>query len=367
LNTVLIVGATGLIGQAALEHFTALPDWKVVAISRRTPELPTQRAFRHLPLDLTDTRACREAAAQLREVTHVIYTAVAEKPGLVQGWLDVHLMHTNLGMFAQLLNPLCETARGLRHVTLLQGAKAYGAHAGWVMPLPAREQAARVSHENFYWLQEDHLRATATTHGFSWTIFRPQVVVGAAWGAAMNPLLALGAYAAIRHAERQPFSFPGGALQVGELVDAQLLAEAFQWAAESPNARQQTFNITNGDVFAWREAWPILADAFGLPVGAAQPLRLAEYLPSRSAIWDELVVRERLRPLTLAQFVGESHHYADILLRPDAPSRSRPALLSTIKLRLAGFSSCRDSEACVRRWIAELQDRRLLPTRVAQI
>jgi nucleoside-diphosphate-sugar epimerase len=363
VNTILIAGATGVIGQAALEYFAAAPDWSVIAISRRTPELPGEPTFRHLPLDLTDARACRLAATQLIDVTHVIYTAVAEKPGLIQGWRDPGQMQVNLGMLTHLLEPLCNSAKGLRHVTLLQGAKAYGAHAGVVMALPAREDAPRVPHDNFYWLQEDFLRATASTRRFDWTIFRPQVLIGAAWGAAMNPLLPLGAYAAIRREEGRPFSYPGGALQLGELVDAQLLAEAFEWAIKSPAAHGQTFNITNGDVFSWREAWPALADAFGMPVGPDERLRLADYLPARSALWDRVVAREGLRPLSLAQFLGESHHYADILLRPDAEATGRPGLLSTIKLRQAGFAVCRDSDASLRDWIARLQARRLLPPR----
>lgn len=39
----------------------------------------------------------------------------------------------------------------------------------------------------------------------------------------------------------------------------------------------------------------------------------------------------------------------------------RPVLLSTIKLRQAGFHECRDSEVSLRRWIRELQVRRLIP------
>ena len=38
------------------------------------------------------------------------------------------------------------------------------------IPIPARERAARDDHENFYWLQEDYLRAKAADQGFTWTI-----------------------------------------------------------------------------------------------------------------------------------------------------------------------------------------------------
>jgi len=37
-RTVLVAGASGLVGFAAARHFARLPDWKVIAVSRRLPE-----------------------------------------------------------------------------------------------------------------------------------------------------------------------------------------------------------------------------------------------------------------------------------------------------------------------------------------
>lgn len=357
MNTVLVVGATGVIGEAALARFAATPGWRPIALSRRKPTLEAA----HLPLDLTDAAACRAACAELGAVTHVVYAAVAETPGLVAGWRDAEQMQLNLRMLQNLLEPLSAAAPGLQHVTLLQGAKAYGAHVGHLAPIPARERAPRDAHENFYWLQEDYLRALAAERGFAWTIFRPAIVVGAAWGAAMNPLLPLGAYAALRRQEGLPFSYPGGVAQISEIVGADLLAEAFVWAGEAAAACGETFNITNGDVFCWRDAWPAIAAALGVELGPDEPLRLSEYLATRGEAWGALVRRDGLQPLGLAQFLGESHHYADVLLRKDAQAIGRPTLLSTVKLRQAGFGACRDSEDSVRGWIGELQARRLLP------
>ncbi|CAN7544088.1 SDR family oxidoreductase [Phenylobacterium sp. LjRoot219] len=359
MNTVLVVGATGVVGEAALAHFAASPGWTPIAVSRRRPA--ALGALRHLPLDLADPEACRAACAELGAVSHVVYAAVAEKPGLVAGWRDAAQMQLNLRMLQNLLGPLSEAAPGLAHVTLLQGAKAYGAHVGHLAPVPARETAPRDPHENFYWLQEDYIRELAARRGFAWTIFRPAIVVGAAWGAAMNPLLPLGAYAALRREEGQPFSYPGGVLQISEIVGADLLAEAFAWAGTAGAARHETFNITNGDVFAWRDAWPALAAAFGVEAGPDEPMRLSEYLSARAALWDGVVRREGLQSLALDAFLGESHHYADVLLRRDVETIGRPTLLSTIKLRQAGFAGCRDSVDSVRRWIGELQARKLLP------
>ncbi len=359
-KTALIVGATGVVGEAALAHFAAAEDWNAIAISRRTPEAVSAGHFVHFRLDLSDASACAKACSQFADVTHVIFAAVAEKPGLVSGWRDREQMERNLAMLQNLVDPLSDCAN-LQHISLLQGAKAYGAHVGHIPPLPAKESALRDVHENFYWLQEDYIRQKAADKKFSWTVFRPQVIIGAAFGVAMNPLLPVAVFAAIRREEGKPFSYPGGAIQIAELVDSSLLAEALDWAATAKTARNEIFNFTNGDVFAWRDAWPALANALGVPMGPDEPMHLAQYLMDRVEIWEQIVKREGLRPIPLPEFLGQSHHYADMLMRRDAHSIGYPTLLSTIKIREAGFSRCRDSLESLRLWISELQRRRLIP------
>jgi nucleoside-diphosphate-sugar epimerase len=362
MNTVLIVGATGVIGEAALAHFAMADNWNAIGLSRRTPEpICDPASFSHIPLDLLDAAATREACNSLNDVTHVIYAAVAEQAGLVSGWHDTQQMQTNLTMLNNLLEPLSKSATNLQHVSLLQGAKAYGAHAGHITPVPARENASRVQHKNFYWLQEDYLQEVSERTGLSWTIFRPQVVVGSTSGVAMNPLLAFAAYAAIRKEEGKPFSFPGGVLQLAEIVDAGLIAEALEWAATAQPAKAQTFNITNGDVCAWRELWPTLAMEFDIELGPDEAMPLATYLLKRNLLWQHIAKRNNLKNNNLKNFLGESHYYADILLRANSQSIQHPILLSTIKLRQAGFSACRDSESVIIKLISEMKDRRLIP------
>ena len=155
-KTVLVAGATGLVGYAALKHFAADPDARVIALSRRTPP---GFSGRHVSLDLTDPAACRAAAADLRDVTHLVYAALFELPGLVEGWRNDEQIVTNDRMLRNLLDCLMQAAPDLRHVTLLQGTKAYGVH---VRPLrvPAREGRSEMHEQpNFYWAQEDYLRA----------------------------------------------------------------------------------------------------------------------------------------------------------------------------------------------------------------
>src|SRR5271170_1824803 len=172
---VLIAGASGLIGYAAVRLFSQLDDWEVAAVSRRAPAASGRATF--IPVDLLDTARCREVFSKMSDVTHLVYAAVNEKPGLLEGWLEREQMERNLSMLKNLFEPLEKAAKNLRHVSLLQGTKAYGAHLGPIA-IPARERSPRHPHENFYWLQEDFLRAKQQGKSWYWTILRPQLVVG---------------------------------------------------------------------------------------------------------------------------------------------------------------------------------------------
>lgn len=357
----LVAGASGLVGTAAVDAFLRA-DYDVIAVSRRRPEIDSEQQFRHLPLDLRDADACRAVASELRDVTHLAYAAVFEKPGLVQGWFERDQMDTNLAMLRNLLDPLRASATGLRHVSLLQGTKAYGAHHHPI-PVPARERAPRDPHENFYWLHEDHIREAAAADGWTFTIWRPQLIVGPNHGVVMNLPPVIGAYAAIRREERLPFSFTGGASWVWEAADTRLIADAMVWAAESPNAAGETFNVTNGEVFEFRALWPSFAEELGVEVGPDEPLSIAQYLPAKADVWDRIVATHGLRPIAMSELVGESHHYADVCFAYGAEVAPPPTFLSTVKLKQAGFCGTYDTEESFRHWFRVLIERKILPPR----
>lgn len=361
-GTLVIAGASGIVGRAALLHFAARPGWRVIGASRRRPDVDVGE---HVSLDLTDRRTCERLLSAMSDVTHVVYAALFEKPGLFRGWQEQDQMRTNLDMLRNFMEPLEAAAPGLVHVSLLQGTKAYGAHVR-PMRVPGKEREPRVAHENFYWLQEDWLRARQAGKRWSFTIWRPPLVVGHAFGAPMNVLSALGIYAAIRKAQGRPFSWPGGVCGPIDAVDTRLLAQAFEWATDgigrvNPAAVNETFNVTNGDVLVFRNAWPALADAFGMEVGDDEPQRLAETLPAQAHVWDEVVVRHRLRAPDLQAFAGDSLLYADVFFNAGATAPPPPTFLSPIKLRQAGFHACMDSEDMLVSWVRELQRLRVLP------
>lgn len=358
--TVAIFGASGLVGAAAAGSFLRAGE-RVLAISRRQPELLGSGDPEHLPLDLTDAGATRDALAARSDITHVVYAAVHELPDLVRGWRDHEQMAINLQMIRNSLLPIIATG-ALQHVTLLQGTKAYGAHLHPIR-VPSREREPRDRHENFYWLQEDFVREQSQRNGFAWTIFRPPLIVGPTHGVAMNLVPVIGAYAALRAAEGLPFTYPGGPSYVAEAVDTDLLADALVWAAQAPTARNEHFNISNGEVFQWRDLWPAFAEELRVETGPDEAFRISEYMLSRSGLWDEIVRERGLRALTLEALVGRSHRYADFQFAAGAQSPPPPALLSTVKLREAGFHGVRDTEESFRRWFRVLEERKVLPRR----
>jgi len=317
--------------------------------------------FDHVSTDLTDASACAALVAELPPVTHLVYAAVAEAPGLVSGWQDAELIEQNVRMLRNVLDPLVGGG-ALRHVSIMQGGKAYGAHLHPVT-VPLRESSPRDPHANFYWLHEDFTREQAARHDFSFTVWRPQILFGSAPGAAMNPAAAIGAYAAICRERGLPFALPGAAESLWEAVDADLFAEAILWAATSDAAADETFNFTNGDLFVLRHAWPELAASLGLdPAGEAPPCFAAFFAePQNRKAWRDLAAREGLLLDDLDALLGQSHHYLDLLTNARVAGKAVPMVVSTIRVRQAGFNQCIDSLVSLRRQLAGMADLRLLP------
>jgi nucleoside-diphosphate-sugar epimerase len=357
---ILVAGATGLVGHAALKHFATVEGCDVVAVSRRKPD--ETYGARWFPLDLADRAACETLAAEFAGVTHLVYAALHERPGLVAGWREEEQIRINDQMLRNLMAPLERAASGLRHVALLQGTKAYGVH---VRPLavPARENRSEMHEQpNFYWNQERFLRERQQGKGWSWSILRPVLIVGDSVGSAMNVIPALGVYAAfMRRAGKTKLDYPGGVGRVAQAVDADLLARALAWSGEAGAARNEIFNVTNGDVFVWPNVWPAIADALGFEPGDHVPLALDREIRPRVGDWAEIRAAQGLRSGTLKEFVGLSFEYADYTMGYGRTEPGPAAIVSTIKLMQAGFTEVMDTEAMFRKCFAEMQEKGLLP------
>jgi nucleoside-diphosphate-sugar epimerase len=329
---VVVAGATGLVGNAALRHFGASGGCDVVALARRKPR--ELYGARHVPIDLGDPAQCLRAAAELQGASHLVYAALYEAPSLVDGWRDPNQIRTNDLMLRNLMAALEPVAPQLRHVALLQGTKAYGVH---VRPLivPAREGRSEMYEQpNFYWAQENFLRELQQGKGWHWSILRPVLIVGLAMGGAMDLIPPLGVYAAMLREQGRPLDYPGGAARVSQAVDVDLLARAIAWSGEATAARNEVFNVTNGDVFTWENVWPAIADALGMKPGDTVPLSLAQEYPKWIAPWDELRRKHGLISPDLEDFVGLSFQYADYSMRHGQTQSGPPSIVSTVKINV---------------------------------
>ncbi|KAI9029236.1 short-chain dehydrogenase/reductase sdr [Hyaloraphidium curvatum] len=375
---VVIAGVSGLVGHAAAERFAAA-GFDVVGVSRRVPTDLDKPGITLLSVDLTDAQKVADALGKIDGVTHVVYAALLEKPGLFEGWIDEDQIELNGTMLRNFFEPLAaKNGSSIKHVSLLHGTKAYGIHHPSLgyndVHIPLRERDPRRPHRNFYFVQEDYLHERQKQgDAFALTVWRPTVIYGDAggFGANMNPVPAIAVYAALLREKGEPLHKPwadDGSHNLQEAVDADLVADALVWAADAPSAAGGTFNLTNGDVFLWPMVWPAIAETLGMEVGEHRPFSFAKDLPQQDAEWAAIVKKYSLRaPPSIMDFVGlNSLVYSDMLLGGGRRQYAVPALNSTIAARKAGFGECMDSEDMFRKWFGLLVERNLLPAAPAK-
>ena len=354
---ILIVGARGPVGWNVMEHFANnCSDWKVVGTSRRAPVTGTKADY--ICVDLLDWEATKAAFASLGDVTHIVYTAVLDKPEMVAGYTDLDHVATNLRMFKHALEAVELTGAPIENVTLMQGTKAYGVHLA-PMKVPARERDPMHMPPSFYHSQQDYLFEHQQGRAWSWTIYRPQIVCGICPGAPLNLVSSVGVYCLISRELGLPLRFPANPYAgVVEVIDARIIARAIEWGMNTPQtAANEIFNLANGDVVDWNNLFARLARHFGMELDRPQPLSLAAMMVDKAPVWDRIVRKYGLEPLSYADVMG-SWQAVDFVLRMG--NASPPPICSTIKLRKAGFHDCCDSEDMFIDYISELQAMRHL-------
>lgn len=328
-GAVLVAGAGGVIGLHAANEF-ARAGFRVRGVSRRpVPDVD----WPHLPVDLLDADGARKGLRDAADTEVLVFGAYIERP------TSAELSEVNVALLRNTLDGLDAVGAPLRHVTLYQGGKAYGAHLGY-FNTPAKERDPRLVQPNFYYDQEDVLREVAAQRGFDLTVLRPEGVVGYAVGNPMNLLMVIAVYAAICRELGQPLRFPGTLPAYDALyqvTDAELLARATVWAAGEPRAAGQVFNITNGDQIRWRHLWPVFARHLGMDYAEPQPVPLSDAMPQHRELWETLVARHGLRTTPYEHLVGWD--FGDFLFRSEFDN-----VTSTVKARQAGFADCLDTE-----------------------
>ena len=263
----LVLGATGVTGRSILRHLARLPEWDVVAVSRRTPDF--EGRYTHLALDLLDADACRARLGQLREVTHIFFAAYLERPG----WAE--MVAPNLAMLRNVLDAVEPAAASLQHVNLMHGTKWYGNHLG-SFPTPAGRTIRGTCRPTSTTTSRTSSPSGSAGKRWTWSAARPHGICGFAVGTPMNLVMVIGVYAAICRELGVPFAHPGTAgnyRALYQVTDAEHLARAVVWMATEPRCANEAFNITNGDLFRWERSGrgsPTISACRSVPSGTSR-------------------------------------------------------------------------------------------------
>jgi nucleoside-diphosphate-sugar epimerase len=173
----------------------------------------------------------------------------------------------------------------------------------------------------------------------------------------MNIALVIGVFAEISRALGIPLRFPGtekAFRQLVQVTDSGLLARASVWAATSPNASGEAFNVTNADVFRWERMWEDIASHLGLATASPVPLTLARHMADKSPLWREIAARHGLAEPDLAKLVGWG--FGDFIFHTESD-----VISDVNKIYRFSFTERMDSAASLIAAIDSLKRQRVLP------
>ena len=349
----LIVGSSGIVGQNLATLLVAHGEWEVHGLARRPL---VQEGVAPIAADLQDPASLRAALGGLLP-TQVFLTT----------WLrqatEKENIRVNAGMVRNLLDAV-RPAKSVEHVALVTGLKHYlgpfeSYGKGLLPETPFREEQPRLEVENFYYAQEDEVFAAAARDGSSWSVHRPHTIIGYALGNAMNMGVTLAVYASLCKETGMPFTFPGSRVQwesLTDMTDATQLADHLLWAATTPAARNEAFNVVNGDVFRWKWMWRRLAGYFGIEPApfptALAPLeaQLADAAPN----WRALASRHGLVEADINALVSAWHTDADL-------GRPIEVVTDMSKSRRLGFTGYRATDQSFFDLFDKLRSARVIP------
>lgn len=351
-KTALVVGSSGIVGSATADLLVR-EGWTVLGLARHPV---AQQGVIPLAADLQDAASLGAVLAYHRPDAVFIATWSRQAS-------EAENIRVNAAMIRNLLDAL-RPAGSVAHVALVTGLKHYlgpfEAYGKGVLPAtPFREEQGRLDVENFYYAQEDELFSAAARDGFGWSVHRPHTIIGKAVGNAMNMGTTLAAYAALCRETGRPFRFPGSSAQwngLTDMTDARLLARHLLWAALTPQARNQAFNVVNGDVFRWSWMWARIADWFGLTPAPfdGEILPLAVQMAQDGPLWHKLARREGLAEDDLSRLATPWHTDADL---------GRPVEVVTDmgKSRKLGFTPYQPTDEAFFELFTRLRADRLIP------
>ena len=276
-----MIGVTGIVGNS-LAEILPLSDtpggpWKVYGVARRPrPNWNKDYPIEYIQCDVSNPNETKTKLSQLTDVTHIFYVTWASQPTEAQN------CETNGIMFCNVLHAVIPHAPNPKHICLQIGIKHYTGPFETFGKIkyhtpPFTEDMSCLNVPNFYYTLEDILFEEAKKReDLTWSIHRPSTIFGFSPYSLMNIIGALCVYAAICKHEGFLLKFPGNKESWEYCYvasDADLIAEQQIWAVMDPNARNEAFNCSNGDVFKWKHLWKDLAGQFGIGIMGLRRVR----------------------------------------------------------------------------------------------
>jgi hypothetical protein len=121
--------------------------------------------------------------------------------------------------------------------------------------------------------------------------------------------------------------------------------------------------VTNGEIFTWRDVWEPIAETLGVESAADTPRKLAEFLPHYADVWPRIVAKHGLRPFTMMDVLGQSHFVADFSFSYGVETMPPPVVMSSIKIKQAGFTETCDTEHSICDWLDVMVQQKVIPGR----
>ena len=353
-NIALVVGASGIAG-SNLAAMLISQGWETYGLARN-PNHEIE-GLQPVAADLLDVDSLKLALSEISP-THIYITT------WMRNDTEAENIRVNSLMVRNLLDVLSKRG-SVVHVALVTGLKHYlgpfeaYAKDGFLPETPLREEHPRLELENFYYAQEDEVYAAASRDGFTWSIHRPHTVIGKAVGNAMNLGTTLAVYASICKEMGRPFIWPGSAAQwngLSDVTDARVLAAHLIWASTTDAARNEAFNVVNGDVFRWSRLWKRLAAYFGVDAigyeGVIRPLE--KEMEGDSENWKHIADKYKLKETQLDRLATPWHTDLDL-------GRPIEVMTDMSKSRKLGFTVFQDTEDSFYDLFEQLRATKLIP------
>ncbi len=348
-KVVIVAGAQGVTGRGVIEQYSKLPDTRIYGLSRRS--LGSAGPVTNIAVDLNEQSDIKAKLSELPKATHLVFGAYVDKSS------PAEKSDANLLLLRNLLDYVRDFQNGLQHITVYQGGKAYGSDLG-KYKTPAREDDPRLMPPNYYYAQEDLRRERHAGSDWDFTILRPGgAVCGPSFGSAMNLTMVIAVYAVISRELGLPLRFPGpeeAYRSMYQVTSAEILGKATVWAGQAESARNELFNVTNGDTMRWQHIWPRIARMFGMEVADPISYSLTTFMADKAPLWNSIVEKYGLEKTAYEQVVNWG--FGDYAFHQDFENVS-----STIKVRQAGFADCMDTETMFAEFFADLRSANLIP------